>query len=97
VTRRLPRVVAMLTTYNEERFIEGCLDSMIEQDVSVYLVDNDSTDQTVAIAQRYLGRGLIGLENFPRAGMYNWRPLLERKEQLAKTLDGDWCINLGRR
>jgi Glycosyl transferase family 2 len=94
VTRRLPRVVAMLTTYNEERFIEGCLDHMIEQDVSVYLIDNESTDRTVAIAQRYLGRGLIGLESFPRAGMYSWRPLLERKEQLARTLDGDWFINL---
>jgi glycosyltransferase involved in cell wall biosynthesis len=94
VTRRLPRVVAMLATYNEERFIEGCLDHMIAQNVAVYLIDNGSSDQTVAIAQRYFGRGLIGFESLPRADMYSWRPLLERKEQLARTLDADWFINL---
>jgi glycosyltransferase involved in cell wall biosynthesis len=94
VTRRLPRVVAILATYNEERFIEVCLDHMIEQNVAVYLIDNGSSDHTVGIAQRYLGRGLIGLETFPRAGLYIWRPLLERKEQLATTLDGEWFIHL---
>lgn len=94
MTRRLPRVVAILATYNEERFIAGCLDHLIEQNVGVYLIDNGSSDQTIAIAQRYFGRGLIDLETFPRTGMYSWRPLLERKEHLSMRLDGDWFIHL---
>ena len=88
------RIVAILATFNEERFIAGCLEHLFSQGVEVYLIDNCSTDQTVAIAERYLGRGLIGIETFPHDGMYHWRPILERKEQLAATLDADWFIHV---
>jgi GT2 family glycosyltransferase len=84
------RVVAILATHNEERFIAGCLEHLIGQGVEVYLIDNCSTDRTVEIAGRYLGRGLIDIETFPRAeGVYKWRSILERKEQLATTLEAD--------
>jgi Glycosyl transferase family 2 len=92
--KRVPRVVALLATYNEERFIAACLAHLIEQDIQVYLIDNGSTDQTAAIATRYSGRGLLGFETFPRGDFYSWRPLLQRKEQLANSLDADWFINL---
>jgi Glycosyl transferase family 2 len=94
MTRIIPRVVALLATYNEERFIAGCLEHLFQQQVDVYLIDNCSTDRTVPIARRYLGRGLIGVETFPRPGMYSWRPILERKEQLASTLDADWFMHV---
>jgi glycosyltransferase involved in cell wall biosynthesis len=92
--KRPPKVIALLAVYNEERFIAGCLDHLISQDIQAYLIDNDSTDQTANIANRYLGRGLVGLETFPRTEFYSWRPLLERKEQLANNLDADWFMNL---
>jgi len=88
------RIIAILATYNEERFIAGCLEHLFRQGVEAYLIDNCSTDQTVAIAGRYLKRGLIAIETFPRAGMYSWRPILERKEQLAATLDADWFMHV---
>ena len=89
------RVVAILATHNEERFIAGCLEHLIGQGVEVYLIDNCSTDRTVEIAQRYLGRGLIDIESFPRAeGVYKWRSILERKEQLAATLEADWFMHV---
>jgi glycosyltransferase involved in cell wall biosynthesis len=88
------RAVALLATFNEERFIAGCLEHLVRHGVDVYLIDNSSTDATVEIAQRYSGRGLIGLESFPRDGLYTWRPLLERKEELAATLDADWFVHV---
>jgi glycosyltransferase involved in cell wall biosynthesis len=88
------RIIAVLATYNEERFIAGCLEHLLRQGVEVYLCDNESTDQTVAIAERYLGHGLIGIETLPRAGMYSWRPILERKERLAATLEADWFMHV---
>lgn len=94
VTKTIPQVVALLATYNEERFIAGCLDHLLEQNLKIYLIDNGSTDQTASIAERYLGHGLIGLETFPRTGMFSLRPLLERTERLANTLDADWFMNL---
>jgi glycosyltransferase involved in cell wall biosynthesis len=88
------RVVALLATYNEERFIEGCLEHLVRNGVEIYLLDNDSTDDTLGIAERYLGRGLIGIEPFPRYGVYSWRPILERKQQLSDELDADWFIHV---
>lgn len=88
------RIVAILASYNEERFIAGCLDHLFQQGVEVYLCDNESTDQTVAIAESYLGRGLIGIETLPRAGVFSLWPQLERKEQLAATLEADWFMHV---
>jgi Glycosyl transferase family 2 len=89
-----PRVVALLATYNEQRFVAACLEHLGAQGVETYLIDNCSTDETVAIAERFRGAGLIGVEQFPRDGVYDWRGLLRRKEQLAGELEADWFIHL---
>jgi glycosyltransferase involved in cell wall biosynthesis len=88
------RVVALLATYNEERFVAGCVENLIRQGLQVYLIDNESTDDTVAIAERYAGRGLIGIETLPRAGVFSLRQQCARKETLAATLDADWFIHV---
>jgi glycosyltransferase involved in cell wall biosynthesis len=88
------RAVALLSTYNEERFIAGCLEHLTRQGLEVYLIDNESTDGTVAIAERYVGRGLIGIERLPRDGVFRLRQQLARKEALAATLDADWFVHV---
>src|SRR5262245_35037939 len=87
------RIIAILATYNEERFIAGCIEHYAQQGVEVYLIDHGSTDQTVAIAETYWHQGLMGLEHFPRNGFYEWKSILERKEVLAATLEADWFIH----
>lgn len=91
---RNPRIVALLATYNERRFVGPCIEHLTNQGVETYLIDNDSTDETVKIAERHRSNGLIGVERFARNGIYEWQPLLERKEQLACELDADWMIHL---
>jgi hypothetical protein len=88
------RAMALLAAYNEERVIGACLEHLIRQGMEVYLIDNASTDRTVAIARGYLSRGLTGIETVPRHGTYSWRPLLERKEGLARALDADWFMHV---
>lgn len=88
------RVVAVLTTRNEERFIAACLENLIRQGVQVYLCDNESTDRTVAIAKSYCGRGVIGIESIPYQGDYHWDRLLRRKEELFRSLDADWLMHV---
>lgn len=88
------RVLAILATYNEERFIAGCLEHLFAHGVEAYLIDNQSTDGTVAAASRYLGAGLRGIETFPRDGIYRWRRILRRKEELASELAADWFLHL---
>jgi len=88
------QVIAILATYNEERFISGCLENLIRQGLQVYLLDNGSIDRTISIAEQYIGRGLIGIESLPRAGVFSLRQQLARKETLAATLDADWFIHV---
>jgi glycosyltransferase involved in cell wall biosynthesis len=88
------RVLAILAAYNEERFIGGCLEHLFAQGVEAYLCDNQSTDRTVAIAERYLGAGLRGIEQIPRDGIFRWRQILHRKEELASQLEADWFLHL---
>jgi len=93
--RPRPRTIALLAAYNEERFIRGCLEHLIGQGVEVYLIDNGSTDGTARIAEEYLGRGLVAIEPFPReGGVYRWREILERKEELSRSLDAEWFIHV---
>lgn len=89
-----PRVVALLATYNEERFIDGCLRNLVGHGIEVYLIDNASTDRTVEIARSWQGRGLIGIETLARDGSFALRPQLERKEQLALEIDADWFLHV---
>lgn len=88
------RALAILATYNEERFIAGCLEHLFAHGVEAYLCDNESTDRTVAIAERYLGLGLRGIERIPRDGAFRWRRILHRKAALAAELEADWFLHL---
>lgn len=87
------RIVALLATYNERRFIDACLTHLHEQGIDAYVIDNGSTDGTAELAEAHRKRGLIGLEHFPRDGVFRWRALLERKEQLAREIEADWFIH----
>jgi glycosyltransferase involved in cell wall biosynthesis len=87
------KIVAILQTYNEQRFVGGCLDHLAEHGISAYLVDNESTDDTVAIAERRLAHNLVGIETLARDGHFALHKQLARKEELAQSLDADWLIH----
>lgn len=88
------RVLALIATYNEARFITPCLEHLERQGIASYLIDNESTDDTVVQARTFFGRGLMGIETFPRLGRYRWIELLRRKAELAAELEADWFIHL---
>jgi glycosyltransferase involved in cell wall biosynthesis len=88
------RVVALLAVHDEERFVGGCIEHLSSHGVETYVIDNGSTDQTAEIAEGYSGRGLAGIESFPRDGEYRWLRLLARKSELAAILDADWFLHV---
>jgi hypothetical protein len=87
------RIVAILAAFNEERFIAGCIEHLFRHGVEVYLIDNCSTDRTVAIAKSYLNNGVMGIESFPRTEYFNLPLLLKRKEEVAAMVEADWFIH----
>ena len=94
-------VTAIIAAYNEEDIIGLCISHLVEQGASVYLIDHSSTDGTAAEAQRFTGKGLIGMERFPEesgfpaedAQSFVLGHILQRKQKLAQKLDGDWFIH----
>lgn len=87
------RIVAILASYNEARFIRACLQHYLRQGIEVYLLDNESTDNTMDIAQEFLGKNLLAIESFPRGGEFNLRRQLLRKEQIADEINADWLMH----
>lgn len=90
------RVVAVMTVYNEEDIIVPALRQLIGQGISVYVVDNWSTDASYRLASQFLGNGVIGVERFPAAGpqpYFNLAQILGRVEELTRTLEADWFVH----
>ena len=54
---KAPAVSVIIPMYNAEKYIAECLESVLAQtlqDIEVILVDDCSTDSSVAIAESYL-------------------------------------------
>jgi hypothetical protein len=80
--------------------ISPVIGHLVENGVDVHLIDNRSTDATVAEASRWLGKGLLAIEEFPREAPpsgspppFDWTAILQRKEELARELDADWFLH----
>jgi glycosyltransferase involved in cell wall biosynthesis len=90
-------VMALIAAYNEADVIALVIGDLVEQGVSVYLLDHGSTDATVREAERYLGAGLVHIESLPAPDDGSrwpaWEQVLRRKEDLAASLDADWFIH----
>lgn len=97
------RIIALMSSYNEGDVISQVIGDLIENGVAVYLIDNRSTDNTVAEASKWLGKGLLKIEQFPgeAAGYsarcskeYVWAEILRRKEELSSQLDAAWFLHV---
>ncbi len=83
----------MIQAYNEERFLPHTIRHLSEQGVGVYVIDNESSDGTLRIAEEHIGRGVIGIETMPRDGYYDQSRQCGRQEELASELDADWVMH----
>lgn len=90
------RVLAIMTSYNEEDIIENTIQNLTSNGIDVYLIDNWSTDKTLDIAMNFYGKGLVGIEKYPPAGpsqTYDWSKLLKRVEEVSQKIPADWYIH----
>ena len=102
----LPDVSFVIGTFNSEEFIEGCLNSIYNQDysgnVEVIVVDNSSEDETREIIRKKFPEvKLIVLPNsqYGASEMYNIGFSSAHGEYIAKLDDdseisSDWCNKL---
>jgi hypothetical protein len=84
-----------MKSYNEADVIGPSLHRLINNGIKVYLIDNWSTDGTVEIARKFLGNGLLSIEQYPPEGRlyHHWAALLRRTEEVALMLNANWYIH----
>jgi glycosyltransferase involved in cell wall biosynthesis len=85
--------VAVLTVRNESVHIWRCLRDFIAEGAEVILVDHDSTDDTVAKAREFLGRGLLAIERLPWTGVYSLAESLGAQRSIIRSVRHDWVIH----
>ena len=85
-----PTISVLIATYNCEKAIRRCLNSLVYQSYSVQIIviDNCSSDSTQNIVREYLGQGvqlIVGLD----AGVFDaWNKGIMQA-------DGDWIVFVG--
>jgi len=87
------RIVALLSVRNEELYISRVIEHLFTQGIEICVIDNESTDATLGIAQKYLGRGVFRIETQPFEGYFNLVAQLSLKEQLSREINADWFIH----
>lgn len=91
--KRKFRVVALLTCRNESLYLARCLQHLYEQGIETCVIDNESEDDTIAIAKRFKNKGVFRIETQPFEGYFDLVAQLELKQKLAKEIDADWFIH----
>ena len=92
-------VVAIIAARNEADIVDVVIRDLVGQGVGVYFMDDGSTDGTLAIAERYLNKGVIAIEELGRtlgnvdADRFRWHRILQRKAEVAFDVDAAWFIH----
>jgi glycosyltransferase involved in cell wall biosynthesis len=87
------RAVAILAVRNERHYIGRCLEHLQRQKMKVCIIDNDSTDGTSEIIQRFSRRLIIRYIRYPYPGYYDWAGMLKLKQRVATNLGAHWYLH----
>jgi glycosyltransferase involved in cell wall biosynthesis len=87
------RIIALLGIRNEALYLRHCLDNLVSQGMDVVVLDNDSTDESVAIARERLGAGVLDIVRHPYPGHYDWEGILRHKTELCRKYEADWFMH----
>ena len=89
----VPEISVVVPFYNAEKFLGECIDGLLNQSIprdqyEIILVDNNSTDDSVAIASKYRGVTILAQ---PRSGSYAARNLgiQHAQGEIIATIDPD--------
>jgi hypothetical protein len=91
------RPLAIIATYNDRNFVLQIISDLLEDGIDVHVLDNWSTDETFEqLRGLSTSWGGLTLERFPATGAtpyFEWRAILERKEEIAAQFPNRWVIH----
>src|SRR5210317_2478057 len=80
----MAKISACIISFNEEKKIEDCLKSLAGIADEIIVVDSNSTDNTVAIAQKYTDRIIH----------QDFLGFIEQKNFAVQQAENDWVLSL---
>lgn len=90
------KVCAFMSLYNEEDVIEEVIKKLIANGVDIFILDNGCTDETINIAGKYLGKGVIDIFYFiteeDGRKVFKVEDILNQFEIAARNLNYDWYL-----
>jgi len=95
---KLKKVLAVISTHNDEDIIGQVLDYLVTQDVDILILENWSSDNTPLIIKDKVKRypGKIFVEKFPKSGPvqnYLWPDILKYKVNNRISERYEWIIH----
>lgn len=87
------KMLAILAIRNEELYIKYCLNNLISQGFEVYIIDNDSDDNGVKIAKKYLNKGVVTIDKLNTGGVFDLAKMMEYKADIANNYVSDWFMH----
>jgi glycosyltransferase involved in cell wall biosynthesis len=89
----MKRVVAILCIYNEAMMLRHSLAHLHREGIDFHVIDDNSDDDSIAVAESFAGKGLLGISSLPPSDVFDLSRSLQRKEELARSLDADWFMH----
>lgn len=92
--RKRLNILALLAVYNEEVHMHRCIRDLVNDEIDVCVLDNESNDFTTSIAEEYLGNGVVSIRRSRRQGVFSLSAQLEMKRRIAQDCDYDWIVHI---
>jgi len=93
-THPLLRSAAVVACRNEADLLSQHLPLWIAEGLDVVVIDHSSTDASRAVAETWLGRGVLAVHNLEWRGQFSLEQQLAAKEAAIEGLDHDWVVHL---
>ncbi len=88
------KIVGLMPVYNEADIVDQSIRYMIQQGIPLVVVDNGSTDGSLAIERRYVGRGVLKVRVSPPDPYYDVKKVLNEAYALALEYSPDWIVHV---
>ena len=91
---QLLRCAAVVACRNEADLLRQHLPVWIDEGLEVVVIDHSSNDATRAVAEAWMGRGVLAVQRLKWLGQFSLEQQLEAKEAAVQGLDHDWVVHL---
>jgi glycosyltransferase involved in cell wall biosynthesis len=86
-------VLAIVCMRNEALHAARCIGDCIRSGLDVWVIDNESSDGTREIAERFKGQGVIGISSLAWTGAFSLSDQLRAKGEIIERSAHDWIVH----